>query len=82
MATDEVEYLSLSTAAALAGVSGQTLWAYEAQGVLGPIKRDNTGRRLYTLADVEAAKKVNEQRLARHGRTGRRRVVTSTYTGS
>jgi DNA-binding transcriptional MerR regulator len=82
MTTNDVEYFSLSDAAALSGLSTQTLKTYEQQGVLGPIKRDSRGTRLFTLKDIEQAKKVNEARLARHGRTGnRRKLIVSTYTG-
>jgi DNA-binding transcriptional MerR regulator len=81
MPTDE-EYFSISDACALSGLSPQTLKTYESQRVLGPIKRDSRGVRLYTMRDIEQARQINESRLARHGRTGLRRkfIVTSTST--
>jgi DNA-binding transcriptional MerR regulator len=79
MTSSEVEYFGISDAAALSGLSPQTLKAYEVQKVIGPIKRDSRGVRLYTLDDISSAKRINAQRLARHGRTGlRRRIIVST----
>lgn len=73
--TDPLEYFSTADACALAGVGWKTLKNYEEQGLLGPVKRDSRGCRLYTRADIAQARRIYAARVARHGRTGLRRIT-------
>jgi hypothetical protein len=66
------EYLLTSAAAAQAGVSVATLRAYEASGLVRPLRTAH-GVRLFTQADVEKVKQIYRARLERHGKTGARR---------
>lgn len=49
----------ISVAAELAGMHPQTLRMYEAKGVIEP-KRSPKGTRIYSLADVEKLKRIQE----------------------
>jgi len=77
---EDTELYSPTDAAALVGCSVQTLRDYEDQGLIKVI-RDSRGNRLFTRRVIEQAKKTYEARLAKYGRTGRRKfLVTSTST--
>jgi len=71
----EPRLFGISDACSLSGVSPGTLRRYEQEGVIGPIERDSRGVRLYTLANIAAAKRKYNERIERHGRTGRRRLM-------
>lgn len=65
-------YFTLLDAAALAGVSPQTLCNYEHDGLLA-VARNSSGYRVFTMETIAAAKQIAKAREARHGRNYRRR---------
>lgn len=66
---------TISDAAALSGVSPNTLRTYEESGLIGTIRRTSRGDRLYSLENIRAARKIYEARIARKGLTGTRRQL-------
>jgi DNA-binding transcriptional MerR regulator len=58
---DPVSIQTISAAARDVGVAAETLREYERRGVVAPL-RDSTGRRLYSAADIEAARQYRESR--------------------
>jgi DNA-binding transcriptional MerR regulator len=71
-AAPPLTYFQSTAAAARAGVSTATLRAYEADGLIKPL-RTATGLRLFTQADIDRVKQIYRARQERHGRTGVRR---------
>jgi hypothetical protein len=67
---------------ALVGRGRATLRSWEEQGLV-KLRRDSRGNLIATEAEVAQLKKLAALRDARHGKTGRRRLViaTSTYMG-
>jgi MerR family transcriptional regulator/heat shock protein HspR len=58
--------MTIQTAAQEAGLSPNTLRIYERLGLLAPA-RDSAGRRLFSPFDIEQAKRIATERLARRG---------------
>lgn len=59
-------YLTIRAAAEQAGLSPQTLRAYERAGLIKP-ERDSAGRRVFTPIDVAQARRVAAERAKRKG---------------
>ena len=68
---DDSPLYSMSDAAPRVGVSSKTLVEYEACGLIKP-KRTSRGIRLYTDADIAAARRIHAARIERRGKTGPR----------
>jgi hypothetical protein len=68
------ELFQAARAAALAGVSSHTMRQYAEDGLIRPL-RTVSGTRLYTMADIEQAKRIYQARCERHGKTGHRRTT-------
>ncbi len=81
-ASDELRYV-VREAAALCGCAEPTLKKLERDGLF-KARRDHRGTRWYSDRDIEALKRLLQQRAERHGLTGvrhQRIFVTSTVTG-
>ena len=64
-----MQFLLMQAAAREAGVSADTLRSYCRQGLLRPI-RDSSGRRLFTLEEVECIRGIHRANLARRDAAG------------
>jgi len=62
-----MELLTITAAAAQAGVTAGTLREYERAGLLAP-QRNSAGHRLYTPLDVAQARRIATERRANHGK--------------
>jgi DNA-binding transcriptional MerR regulator len=59
--------MTIQKAAEQAGLSPGTLRTYERDGLITP-QRDSTGRRVFTLVDVDQVRRVAAERRAGRGR--------------
>jgi hypothetical protein len=59
--TREPRYLSHATAAALIGVTKNTIYQWEKRGLINPPMRDRNGHRLFTSEEVEKIKAYKDR---------------------
>jgi DNA-binding transcriptional MerR regulator len=59
--------MTIQRAAEQAGLSPGTLRSYERDGLITP-QRDSSGRRVFTLVDVDRVRRIAAERLAGRGR--------------
>lgn len=67
-------YFTLIDAAALAGISPQTLRAYERDGLL-TVPRNSAGCRVFTMEVIGSVRQIAEARTLRAGRNYHRRTL-------
>lgn len=66
-------YFTLIDAASLAGISPQTIRAYERDGLL-TVPRNSAGHRLFTMENIASARQISQARMLRAGRGSHRRA--------
>lgn len=61
----EPELYEISTVARQLGVSADTIRQWERRSLIAPPRRTASGKRLFTMRDVEAMHQAQQHRLAR-----------------
>jgi hypothetical protein len=80
MSEADTKRWSISQAEQITGLSRDYLRRIERDGLLFPGRATAQGLRLYSASDLLLARRIYDQRLARHGKSGIRRPLPPTRT--